>query len=87
MSMIDIEITMPDGIYKGDRVRYTSELDTNLMGKEGTALSSWISGKKYSDVLVEFDEPIRAGHNGNSSVVRGKDGHCWWCQTSTLEVI
>lgn len=30
------------------------------------------------NILVEYDEPIPGGHDGNSSKIKGKDGHCWW---------
>lgn len=38
--------------------------------------------------LVQFDDPISNGHDGNNNGnVTGKSGHCWWHSEDGLELI
>ena len=67
----------------GDRVRAEQSLEENVRGKYGTIVRiEKRSGR--ADCVVEFDEAITDGHNGDGS---GKSGHCWWIWEDRLELV
>ena len=70
----------------GDRVRVNNEnIWDHLIGRKGKIIAH---GRRETRVLVEFDNKINGGHDGNGfSNVKGKDGHCWWLDSCCLELI
>lgn len=79
-----------EGFNVGDRVRVkptlqtVEPLNTVLRGKTGV-IKYIESGTSYN-VLVEFDKNIN-GHNGNTPILKIKDGHGWWVSNEDLEKI
>lgn len=76
----------------GDSVRYTS--DNVFSGPKRGATGKVIAyGSNFIGVcLVEFDEPVKGGHDG-VGIIRAKDGkhgrngYCWWCPECFIECI
>lgn len=63
----------------GDRVIATRRIDGNeLTGKYGIVVHAG------DHVGVQFDERINGGHNCHG---RGKDGYCWFCYPSCLQIV
>lgn len=68
----------------GTRVKYVSSSEPGLKGRVGTVIGYRWNGMN----LVEFDDPIPNGHNGNGAATdHGRDGHCWYCLSSELKVL
>lgn len=67
----------------GDRVR-AIDMVGELKVKDacGEIILIDTAGKPY---LVEFDSDI-GGHNGNTELINGKRGHCWWCTENELKL-
>ena len=76
----------------GDSVRYTS--DNVFSGpKRGTTGKVIAYSSNFIGVcLVEFDEPVKGGHD-EVAIIRAKDGkhgrngYCWWCPECFIERI
>lgn len=76
----------------GDSVRYTG--DNVFSGPKRGATGKVIAyGSNFIGVyLVEFDEPVKGGHDG-VAIIRikdgkhGRNGHCWWCPNCFIERI
>lgn len=69
----------------GDRVKYTEEAgDAEKKNEIGTLI--YIKNTNDVDYLIEFDNFVD-GHDGNFSYIKGKCGHCWWCEEKDLELI
>lgn len=65
----------------GDRVVCEYADDNYLVeGKHGK-----IIGFTQNEFLIEFDDYVK-GHNGNSNYgrVRGRNGHCWYCDQRSI---
>jgi len=64
----------------GDRVTVSNNTiwNTDCVGLVGTVL------RNGTNVIVEFDDPIKGGHNGLGI---GKYGHCWNIFLSELELV
>lgn len=76
----------------GDRVRYTS--DNVFSGPKRGATGKVIAcGFNFIDMcLVEFDEPVKGGHDGVAIICakdgkHGRNGYCWWCPECFIERI
>lgn len=76
----------------GDSVRYTS--DNVFSGPKRGATGKVIaySSNFIGVCLVEFDEPVKGGHNGVAIICakdgkHGRNGYCWWCPNCFIERI
>lgn len=76
----------------GDSVRYTS--DNVFYGPKRGATGKVItySSNFIGVCLVEFDEPVKGGHNGVAIICakdgkHGRNGYCWWCPNCFIERI
>ena len=76
----------------GDSVRYTS--DNVFSGPKRGATGKVIAcASRFIDMcLVEFDEPVKGGHDGFANICakdgkHGRNGYCWWCPECFIECI
>lgn len=76
----------------GDSVRYTS--DNEFYGPKRGATGKVIaySSNFIGACLVEFDEPVKGGHDGVAIIcakdgTHGRNGYCWWCPNCFIERI
>ena len=68
----------------GDSVRYTSD---NVFAGPKRGATGKVIACSYNFIgvcLVEFDEPVKGGHDGASIICakdgkHGRNGYCWWC--------
>lgn len=70
----------------GDRVQTkinVGNANFSTIGSSGTVI---YKTKIRPSILVQFDRHIK-GHAGNSIVIIGKKGHCWYCNPEDLEKI
>lgn len=66
----------------GDRVKYKYRY-RKFSNKIGTIIYITDNSHEYQpSALVEFDNHI-GGHDGGGA---GKDGHCWWFYSNSLEL-
>lgn len=76
----------------GDSVRYTS--DNVFSGPKRGATGKVIAYRSnfIGTCLVEFDEPVKGGHDGFAIIcakdgTHGRNGYCWWCPNCFIERI
>lgn len=67
-----------------DRVVAITREGGRFHNKKGTVI--YAHKVAYCGVLIEFDCYV-SGHDGQSDVVKGKEGHCWWISKNCLERI
>jgi hypothetical protein len=70
----------------GDIVIGNAESCGNIRGKKGKII--YVHHKSsMENYLIEFFDIISEGHDGNSNLVSGKDGHCWWVSDHTIALV
>lgn len=75
----------------GDRVIAVRPVDGNDRVVDKTGKIVWIrtNEDEYFDVCVEFDEAFIGGHDGEIGgySAKGKDGHCYYGNFKSFELI